>query len=135
MSICYDGSFPETTRVLKLRGAQLVILPTNWPEQAAVSIRHQSIMRAFENHVNYVSVNRVGSEGGFRFPGGSKIVDSMGRVLAEAGETPTMLFADLDLPGADVNRVVNVPGRYELDRIAHRRPDMYGPITSPPCGA
>ncbi len=131
LNICYDGSFPETGRVLKLAGAQLIVLPTNWPEQARLSIEHQSIVRAYENHVNYVAVNRVGSEGGFRFPGGSRIVDCKGRVIAVAGESPVMLHAELDLPGADQNRVVNVPGRYEIDRIAHRRPDMYGPITRP----
>ncbi len=130
MTICYDGSFPETARVLKLRGAQLIALPTNWPEQAQVSIDHQSIVRAFENHVNYIAVNRVGSEGGFKFPGGSKIVDYSGKVLAIAGETPVLLFAELDLPAADLNRVINIPGKYELDRIANRRPDFYGPITS-----
>ncbi len=128
MSICYDGSFPETGRVLKLRGAQLIVLPTNWPAQAAPSIQHQSIVRAFENHVNYVAVNRIGSEGGFRFPGGSQIVDFTGRVLAQAGDAPQVLIADLDLEGAERNRIVNIPGRYELDRIAHRRPEFYGPI-------
>lgn len=129
LNICYDGSFPETGRLLKLAGAQLIVLPTNWPEQARLSIQHQSIVRAFENHVNYVAVNRVGSEGGFRFPGGSRIVDFTGRVLAEAGEEAALLVADLDLAGADRNRLVFVPGRYEIDRLAHRRTDMYGPLS------
>lgn len=34
MNICYDGSFPEGCRVLMLLGADLVILPTNWPPGA-----------------------------------------------------------------------------------------------------
>lgn len=136
LSICYDGSFPEAARVLKLRGAQLIVLPTNWPEAANVSRRFQSIVRAFENHVNYVACNRVGSEGGFRFPGDSKIVDFSGRVLAQAGDGEELLLAELDLPAADANRIVNVPGEYELDRIAHRRPEHYGPIIEPlPGGA
>src|SRR6185295_1392716 len=73
LAICYDGSFPETARVLKLNGAQLVALPTNWPEQATVSRQFQSIVRAFENHVNYAACNRIGHEGGFHFPGGSQV--------------------------------------------------------------
>jgi hypothetical protein len=40
-------------------------------------------------------------------------------------------MADLDLAGADRNRVVRVPGHWELDRIAARRPELYGPITEP----
>jgi predicted amidohydrolase len=128
LSICYDGSFPESARVLKLHGAQLIVLATNWPEQATVSREHQSVMRAFENHVNYAACNRVGSEGGFRFSGGSQIVDFTGAVRAQGGESEELLVAELDLPGADQNRVVHVPGKYELDRIAHRRPDHYGAI-------
>ena len=128
LSICYDGSFPETGRVLKLRGAQLIVLPTNWPSASTISRRFQSIVRAFENHVNYVACNRVGREAGFDFPGGSQIVDFTGNVLAQGGEGEELLLAELDLPAADQNRIVNVPGKYELDRIAHRRPDQYGAI-------
>jgi 5-aminopentanamidase len=128
LSICYDGSFPESARVLKLHGAQLIVLPTNWPEQATISRTYQSVMRAFENHVNYAACNRVGREGGFRFPGGSQIADFSGNVLAQGGEDEELLVAELDLTAADQNRVVNVPGKYELDRIAHRRPDHYGAI-------
>jgi predicted amidohydrolase len=131
LAICYDGSFPESARVLKLRGAQLIVLPTNWPEQATVSRQYQSIVRAFENHVNYVACNRVGSEAGFTFPGGSQIVDFTGKVLANAAGGEQILFAELDLPAADKNRIVNVPRLYELDRIAHRRPEFYGPVVEP----
>jgi predicted amidohydrolase len=131
LSICYDGSFPESARVLKLRGAQLIVLPTNWPEAATISRAYQSIVRAFENHVHYAACNRVGSEGGFRFPGDSKIVDCTGRVVAQSGDGEALLLAELDLPAADVNRIVNVPGKYELDRIAHRRPEHYGAIVEP----
>jgi predicted amidohydrolase len=77
-----------------------------------------------------VVADRVGEERGFRFSGHSQIVDFTGKVHAEAGETEEIiLFADLDLAGADRNRVVRVPGEWEFDRIAARRPEMYGPIT------
>jgi predicted amidohydrolase len=132
LSICYDGSFPESARVLKLRGAQLIVLPTNWPAQATVSRNYQSIMRAFENHLNYAACNRVGSEAGFAFPGGSQIVDFDGKVVAQGGTGEQLLCAELDLKGADKNRIVNVPGRYELDRIADRRPEHYGALVEEP---
>jgi predicted amidohydrolase len=131
LSICYDGSFPESARVLKLRGAQLIVLPTNWPAQATISRAVQSVVRAFENHVNYAACNRVGREGGFDFPGGSQVVDFTGRVLAQGEAGEQLLLADLDLEAADRNRIVNVPGQYELDRIAHRRPEFYGEIVRP----
>jgi predicted amidohydrolase len=132
LSICYDGSFPETARALKLRGAQLVVLPTNWPEQATVSRRFQSMVRAFENHVNYVACNRIGSEGGFKFPGGSQGVDFSGHIVAQGGDGAEILFAELDLARADDNKIVHVAGEYELDRIAHRRPEHYGALVEPP---
>ncbi len=130
VGICYDGSFPELSRVLKLRGAQILLLPTNWPEKAQVSAEFQPIVRAHENHVHFVAVNRVGTERGFTFIGQSKIIDCTGRVLARAGsDRPEVLVADLDPAAADCNRVVYSAGEYEIDRVGHRRPELYGPLT------
>lgn len=127
--ICYDGSFPEAARALKLGGAQLICLPTNWPEAAEVSACHSPMVRAQENHVHFVTCNRVGREAGFSFRGESKICDYSGRVLASAGRRPQIISARLDLKAADQNRVVYAKGRYELDRIGHRRPELYRALT------
>ena len=35
MAICYDSSFPETSRVLGLQKADVVALSTNWPDAAS----------------------------------------------------------------------------------------------------
>jgi predicted amidohydrolase len=130
INICFDCSFPESGRVLKLKGAQLLAIPTNWPVGSDIW-EHTPEVRATENHLHVVAADRVGEERGFRFAGHSQIVDFTGKLLAEAGETEeTILFADLDLAGADNNRVVRVPGEWEYDRIAARRPEMYGPITA-----
>ena len=40
-------------------------------------------------------------------------------------------LADIDPEIARQKRIVHVPGEYELDRVAHRRPEMYGPIVKP----
>lgn len=129
VNICYDGSFPESGRVLRLRGAQLVLLPTNWPDQ---SLKRELVqVRAYENHVNYFAVNRVGTERGTRFDGGSAAADPRGRLLAAAGAGPERLHVEFDLPAADASRIVEAPGAYEFDRIADRRPARYGPILEP----
>jgi predicted amidohydrolase len=134
INICFDCSIPEAARVLKLKGAQLLAIPTNWP-WGSDSWQHTPEVRATENHFHVVAADRVGEERGFRFAGHSKIVDFFGKVHAEAGETEeTILYADLDLAAADANRVVRVPGKWEFDRIAARRPEMYGPITEPNAG-
>lgn len=131
VNICYDCSIPEAARVLKLKGAQLLVIPTNWP-LGSDSWAHTPKVRALENHFHVVVSDRVGEERGFGFSGHSQIVDFMGKVHGEAGETEeTILYADLDLAAADQNRVVRVPGTWEFDRIASRRPEMYGPITAP----
>ena len=130
VNICYDASFPESARVLKLLGAELVVLPTNWPPEAWRTPAFVLNTRAQENHVNYVACDRVGGERGYRFIGRSRAVDFNGDTVAEAGEGEEVVFARLDLAGASVNRIVNAPGAYEIDRIADRRPECYGPIAA-----
>jgi predicted amidohydrolase len=135
INICFDCSFPEAGRVLKLKGVQLLAIATNWPI-GSDSWQHTPKVRATENHFHVVVADRVGEERGFRFSGHSQIVDFTGKVLAEAGEAEeTILLADLDLVAADCNRVVRIPGQWEFDRIAARRPEMYGPITERAAGA
>ena len=132
VNICYDISFPEAARVLKLQGAELIVLLTNWPPGAWRSPEFVVNTRALENHVFYAAVDRVGAERGWQFIGRSKVVDCNGDTLAEASaETEEMLVVALELPEANNNHMVNVAGAYELDRLADRRPDLYGLITRP----
>ncbi len=130
MHVCYDGSFPESARVLTLLGADLLVLPTNWPTGAEPTIRHLTAARALENHVYYAACNRVGAERGFRFIGQSRIIDCNGELLATAGaDAPEIVMAEIDPAVARAKRLVKIPGKYELDRVAHRRPEMYRPLT------
>ena len=131
VNICYDCSFPESGRVLKLNGAQILAIPTNWPV-GSDTWAHIPKVRAIENHMYVVAADRVGEERGFRFAGHSQIIDVSGAVLVEAGDIEeTILYADIEPAQADVNRIVRIPGEWEYDRIAARRPEMYGPITRP----
>lgn len=127
--ICYDLSFPEAARILKLGGAQAICVPTNWPLAADVSCHHAPMVRAQENHVNVITADRVGREAGFTFLGGSKIVHCGGVVIAKAGRSAETIRGELDFAAADRNRVVFVKGGYELDRIRDRRPRDYRAIT------
>ena len=128
VNICFDCSLPEAGRVLKLKGAQILAIPTNWPI-GSDTWAHTPIVRATENHVIVVAADRIGEERGFRFAGHSQIIDVLGRVLASAGETEeAILVAEVDPAASDQNRVVRQAGEWEFDRIASRRPDMYGVI-------
>jgi predicted amidohydrolase len=133
MNICYDGSFPESARCLMLLGADLVVLPTNWPTGAISTARTLIPARALENHLYYAAVNRVGTERGFRFIGMSRILGCTSEFLAVSeGDQPTILYADIDPEKARNKHLVNIPGKYELDRAKDRRPALYGPIVAVP---
>ncbi len=97
MHICYDGAFPEPARVMSLLGADLLVLPTNWPTHSECAAEHMIPTRAMENTVYVMAVNRVGEESGFRFIGSSSIVDPSGKRLAQAGpDSEETLFAEID---------------------------------------
>jgi predicted amidohydrolase len=131
VNICYDCSFPESGRVLKLKGAQILAIPTNWPV-GSDTWAHIPKVRAIENHMYVIAADRVGEERGFRFAGHSQIIDVSGDVLVEAGETEeTILYADVEPARADENRVVRISGEWEYDRMAARRPEMYESIAKP----
>ena len=129
MSICYDGSFPETARVLMLLGADLVVLATNWPTGALSTVKYLVQPRALENQVYYAACNRVGQERGFYFIGRSRIVNVNGELLTSSeDDSPTILYADIDPAQARNKHIVKIPKIYELHRTADRRPELYGPL-------
>ena len=130
INICYDISFPEPARVLKLMGAELIALITNWPTAAWRSPQFVANTRALENHLFYAAVDRVGTERGWDFIGRSKVVDCSGDTLAEASsDTEELLVVAVELEEANNNRIVNVPGAYEVDRMNDRRPEFYQAIS------
>lgn len=132
MNICYDAAFPEGARCLALLGADLIVLPTNWPPGAECTAASVINARALENAVYYMAVNRVGTERGFDFIGRSKIVDPSGQTIVEAkslGEE--ILYADIDTTKSRRKHILRVRDKHEIDRFADRRPEMYGLITQP----
>lgn len=132
MNICYDGAFPESARVMTLLGADLIVLPTNWPPKSECMASCAVNARAMENHIYYAAVNRVGEERGFRFIGMSRICAPGGDILAEAMHPDeAVIYADIDVSLARNKHLVRRPGLHEINRIADRRPDMYGPLTAP----
>ncbi len=132
MGICYDAQFPEYSRVLALQGADIIALPTNWPEGREIVPAHIIPARAVENIVFYVAINRVGEERNFKFFGGSKIVHRFGKVLAD-GKTydEDILYAEIEPAKAREKHVVFRPGEFEINVFNDRRPEFYGLITDP----
>jgi len=130
MNICYDNSFPETSRALALLGADVIALPTNWPPAALCNAEYVLNTRSMENHAFHIAVNRIGDERGFHFIGHSKIVDCSGKTLAYAThDKEEILFAEIDPLKARNKHLVRVPNQHEIHRFRDRRPSMYGPLT------
>jgi predicted amidohydrolase len=122
--ICYDWRFPEATRTLALRGADVIAHPSD-----LVAAKHlwgpTMRTRALENKVHIVTANRCGTEehGGeaLRFSGESQITAMNGRVVAEAGpDDDIVIVAEVD-PFATRNKSFN---EYN-DILRDRRPEMY----------
>lgn len=110
--VCWDQWYPEAARLMALAGADLLIYPSaiGWDdavdgidEQARQLGAWQGVQRghAIANGLPVITSNRVGIEGDedtrIRFWGHSFVFGPQGETLAEAGETPELLLADIDL--------------------------------------
>jgi len=68
MQVCYDGRFPEITRILALKGAEIVCSLWCVPAiftvpDAENSLKYRTYTRAQENGIYFMSCNRSGTEG------------------------------------------------------------------------
>jgi len=120
LTTCYDLRFPEVYRILALRGATVVTLPSAFV--AATGPAHWELLiraRAVEDQVFVVAPNQCGStpDGTARY-GHSVVVDPWGEVLAAGGDDEEVIVADLD-PA----RLTQVRDR--LPSLANRRPATY----------
>lgn len=131
MAVCYDLRFPELFRVLAVRGATVVTLPSAFT--LATTRDHWEVLlraRAIENQCFVVAPNQFGAHTPRHRSGGrSMIVDPWGLVLATAPDGEGHVVADLDL-----GRLAEIRAR--LPVLAHRRPRAYGwPDPAEPRGA
>jgi len=129
IEICYDLRFPEVTRALALAGAEIVVLPTNWPVAATANAELLTTARAYENCVYLLVANRIGRERTGEFCGRSQIVDTAGRRIAETDAVSrAVLVAEIDVERARDKSIVPVPGEYEMQLFDHRRPELYASL-------
>ena len=133
IEICYDIIFPENSRVMALKGADILALPTNFPKGRGEMItEHVVTTRAIENRVHVVTANRIGSERGHGFSGISKIVSAAWDTLALASpDKEEIIYAEVDLELARQKHDVIKTGQHATDFIHDRRPELYGLISEP----
>lgn len=84
MMICYDIFFPETARLLKLKGAELIACISASPAVRRNYFETLTTARALENTVYLAYTNLVGIEDGLQFWGGNRLITPNGKVIAQA---------------------------------------------------
>lgn len=128
--ICYDLEFPETVRDLAVRGAEIIAVPTNWPSSPRPNGERppeigNAMVSARLSRVFIACCDRVGTERGVGWTGGSCVVEPDGWVLAERIDRDRgLVYADVDLSLArdkSLNR--------NNDVLGDRRPELYGSLT------
>jgi predicted amidohydrolase len=120
MTVCYDLRFPELFRILALRGARLILVPSAFT--LATGRDHWEVLlraRAIENQLFVLAPNQVGeAPPHYSSFGRSMIIDPWGVVLATAPDEECFVAAELDL--AVLDRV-----RESLPSLANRQPGAY----------
>ncbi|HEY9765658.1 MAG TPA: carbon-nitrogen hydrolase family protein [Chroococcales cyanobacterium] len=93
---CYDGDFPELSRVIALKGAEVIVRPSAFLRTFHIW-QLTNLARAYDNHVYMVATNAVGPDAGMNYYyGHSMIVSPTAQILAQARGTEEMVAARLD---------------------------------------
>jgi deaminated glutathione amidase len=120
MTVCYDLRFPELYRILAVRGARVITVPSAFTLDTGKD--HWEVLlraRAIENQAFVIAPNQIGeAPPHYRSYGRSSILDPWGVVLAQAPDEECFIAAELDLELQD--RV-----RTTLPSLANRRPAAY----------
>ncbi|WP_409421760.1 nitrilase-related carbon-nitrogen hydrolase [Pseudaeromonas sp. ZJS20] len=97
--ICYDVECPETVARLTAQGADLILAPTANMQPYVAAARLAGPARTLEQSVYLVYANYAGEEADLSYTGLSGIFGPQGMELARAGETETLLLAELPARG------------------------------------
>ncbi|WP_461874277.1 carbon-nitrogen hydrolase family protein [Fusicatenibacter sp.] len=127
--ICYDREFPESARVLMLKGAELLLVPNACPME--INRLSQLRGRAYENQIAIATCNYPASHRGCN--GHSTLFDGViyhtetgaprDMLVCETGEEEGIFLAELDV---DLLREYR---NREKCGLKNRRPELYGILT------
>lgn len=124
LMICYDLEFPEMTRSVALRGADLLAVPTNWPwiERPDGLPAPEVVIAMATARVNRMAIaccDRRGIERGQCWNESTTIIGADGWPRATAGPAGVAV-AEVDLAAGRDKRI-----SARNDALADRRPDAY----------
>src|SRR5204863_3667190 len=127
LSICYDLRFPSLYRALAEAGASVLTIPSAFTRQTGEAHWHVLMRaRAIENGSFVFAAAQGGDhENGRATFGHSLVVDPWGRVIAEGGTEPGVVFADIDPAEVSV-------ARSRIPSLQHgRRFEILEPMAEP----
>ncbi|CAN5354843.1 N-carbamoyl-D-amino-acid hydrolase [soil metagenome] len=129
--ICNDRRWPETFRVMGLKGAEMVVLGYNTPSDNVYAPHEPPYLRvfhhnlslqaaAYQNGIWVVATAKAGKEDGFWLHGGSVIVAPTGEIVAKGTtEEDEVISYDCDLALGEYIRNTT------FNFAKHRRPEHY----------
>ena len=129
--ICYDMEFPETARLVSLRGAEIIFhMVANWSTipfnigDRLAEIAFRSC--ALENLIPVATCDRVGYDPDLRadFIGKSSIINALGDAVAKGGGKEEMIIGEIDL--SEAHRI-----RDYIPYFRDRKPHLYGDLVKP----
>lgn len=122
--ICFDAIYPEIARIMALRGADLLVVSTNWEKPYLDDYRLTMSARCLDNILPMACANRVGRDCDLDFFGVSRITDPVGKVILEMAEDEEgFISAELDLEESAHLR------KSYYTMFADRQPETYKPLT------
>lgn len=95
--VCYDLRFANEFWALA-ENTDAYVIPANWPESRREHWIALLTSRAIENQAYVIGCNRIGSGGGLKYVGDSRVVDPLGKTIADAESRETIIYADIDAP-------------------------------------
>ncbi len=133
LAVCYDLEFPELTRGLALQGAELIVVPTNWPHESQPPdgrpvLHSLAAMTAYWNKAFVAVCDRCGTERTLEFEGGSVIAGPDGAFRAGPVQDRGVqtLHADCDLRQARDKRNGERNDAFADRRAAHYAAALLG---------
>ncbi len=119
LSICYDVRFPEIYRLMALRGAQVIFVPSSFTMPTGKDHWEPLLRaRAIENGCYIVAPGQIGTKPAYTAYGNSLVADPWGTVIARSKDIPGITYAEIDLDYLDQIR-------RQIPSLDNRRIDLY----------
>jgi len=138
MIICFDGDYPELSRIQAVQGAEIICRPSALLRSADIW-ELTSRARAYDNHVYVIGANATGMDpAGVLYFGNSHIVTPIAHIVAKAASQESWVSSRLDpdealaslTPGSSVGHPFDHLAERNLDLIKRYHDDLERPAAS-----